>query len=67
MLTKGLKTLDELDEVENKEKEENERRKQEVVEATMATTNDLESDPFAFLQSVPWVDLDFGNGTLPTS
>jgi hypothetical protein len=67
MLTKGLKTLDELDEVENKEKEETERKEREEAEVTMATANDLESDPFAFLRNVPWADLDFGDGTLPTS
>jgi hypothetical protein len=68
MLRRGLKTLDELDEIENKEKEEEAKRKEwEEADAAMVTANDLESDPFAFLQNVPWADLDFGDGTLPTS
>jgi hypothetical protein len=67
MLRRGLKTLDELDEIENKEKEESKRKEREEADAATATANDLESDPFAFLQNVPWADLDFGDGTLPTS
>jgi hypothetical protein len=67
MVRRGLSTMGELDEAETKEREENERKEREAAEASTATANDLESDPFAFLQNVPWADLDFGDETLPTS